>query len=88
MHQLFTLIGTKEVAKLLAVNERTAARLMHDGRLPAFRLSARGSGKRGIWRTTRAHVLHYVDMQIAKNSNGHDEPPFRALAMMMPDVKA
>jgi len=88
LQQLYTLIGTAEVARMLDVNERTAMRLMQQGKLPAFRLTARGTGKRGIWRTTRAHVLHYVDMKIAAHTNGNGEQPFRALSMLMPDVKA
>jgi hypothetical protein len=86
--QALNLIGTKEVAGILQVHERTALRLMQRGHIQAFRLSAQGTGKRGIWRTTRAHVLHYVDMRIAANGNGNGEQPFRALSMLMPDVKA
>lgn len=86
MQQLFTLIGTKEVAKMLDVNEHTARRLMREKKLPAFLLSARGTGKRGIWRTTRAHVLHYVDLRIAEHSNG--DPPLRAVSLILPDLKA
>ena len=79
------LIGTSEVAQILGVHERTALRLMQTGKIAAFRLSARGTGGRGIWRTTRAHVAYYVDQQIAKNLSTREnagEVPFRLWALL------
>jgi len=46
------LLCAKEVGRLLGISERTAARLMREGKLPAFKL--------GGWRTTRLAVEAFI----------------------------
>ena len=57
------LIGTKEVATILQIHERTALRLMQRGIIKAFQLSTENTN-RGVWRTLRSHVHAYIEHQI------------------------
>lgn len=59
------LLCAKEVAGLLGVSERSAARLMRKGEIKAFKMSG------AIWRTTLRYVREYVVREMAREDEDH-----------------
>lgn len=54
------LLCAKEVALILGVSERSAARLMRKGEIKAFKMSG------AIWRTTVRYVREYVERELVE----------------------
>ena len=50
----------KELAEYLKLNEKTAYRLVSDGKIPGFKVG-------GSWRFQRAEIQNWIDAQSAKN---------------------
>lgn len=59
---LIKLLCAKEVAVILGVSERSAARLMRRGEIKAFKMSG------AIWRTTSKYVGEYVLRELEKEN--------------------
>ena len=68
------LLSVKDVAKRLAVSSSTVYDLVALGKLPCFRIGARG---RGVLRFTEEMIAKYLDGNLVCGQEGGDEVPTR-----------